>query len=80
MGQQVQVNNVTVKLVNLLTLNITLVNRSTDLFSKALDILKVDKRNTETCLITINNFNKFPSTQRVKIDYTFVKKIQWQTL
>ena len=34
MGQQVQVSSVTVKLVNLLTLNITLVNRNTDLFSK----------------------------------------------
>ena len=50
--------------------------------AKILDMLKVDKRNIETCLTTFNNFNKFPSIQRElsEINYTFVKKIQWQTL
>ena len=49
--------------------------------AKILDILKVDKRNIETCLkhsITLISFHQLRELS--EINYTFVKKIQWQTL
>ena len=47
--------------------------------AKKLDILNVDKRNRNV-FKTFNNFNKFPSIKsNSEINYTFVKKIQWQT-
>ena len=56
-------------------------NRNTDLFSKDIGHTQKPIKNIETSLIAFNNFHWFyQHIELSEINFTFVKKIQWQTL
>ena len=50
--------------------------QKTDVFNGA--NTQIDERNIETCLITFISFHQ--QRKLSQINYTFVKKIQWQDL